>query len=376
MTRRIPAVFMRGGSSKGVMFLARDLPDDPAARDALLLRVLGSPDPYGRQLDGMGGGLSSVSKAALIAPSARPDADIDFTFAQVAVDRPVVDYGATCGNLASAVGPFAIDRGLVPAPNDGEVCVRIFLTNTNQICHATFAVAGGEPVEQGDFAIAGVAGTGGCIRMDFLDPGGSVCPALLPTGNPTDEIDLPGEGRFTVSLVDATNPVVFVDARAVGGSVTASPTEIERDGRLMALLDRLRRAGGVRMGLGRAPEEVGLANPKIAMVGPPSDFETIGGERLAADAAEIAVRIISMEKCHRAVTLTGAMCVAVATRLVGSVPHALARASNADIRVANPSGVLPVSAVVQHTPDGWRAISARVYRTARRLMAGEVFAGP
>jgi 2-methylaconitate cis-trans-isomerase PrpF len=373
MTRRIPALFMRGGSSKGVLLEARDLPADARERDALLLTILGSPDPYGRQLNGMGGGLSSLSKAAIIAPSQRGDADVDFTFAQVAVDRPVVDYGATCGNLASAVGPFAVDRGLVRVA-DGEATVRIFLTNTRKVCHATFAVSGGEPVEHGDYEIAGVAGTGARIQLDFLDPGGSATCGLLPTGRVTDEIDLPDAGRFTVSLVDATNPVVFVAASAVQARATAAPAEIDGDRRLMALLDQLRRAGGVRMGLGNTPQEVGLANPKIAMIGPPETFTTISDEQVPADETDILVRIVSMEKCHRAVTLTGAMCIAAATKLVGSLPHAMARPGVTDVRVGSPSGVLPVSAHVTRTGEAWRVDSCRVWRTARRLMSGEVFA--
>ena len=203
----IPAFFMRGGSSKGVVFHARDLPDEGGARDQLFLDVLGTPDPYGRQLNGMGGGISSLSKVAIIGPPTHPEADVDYTFGQVVVDRPLVDYGANCGNLSSVVGPFAVDTGLVTAP-DGEALVRIHNTNTRKIIHARFEVKGGKAVTQGDFAIAGVAGTAARIRQDFLDPGGTVTPGLLPTGNVVDRITVEEVGDLEISLVDASNPLV------------------------------------------------------------------------------------------------------------------------------------------------------------------------
>jgi 2-methylaconitate cis-trans-isomerase PrpF len=367
------AVFMRGGSSKGVFFHARDLPTAPAARDHLLLSVLGSPDPYGRQLDGMGGGISSLSKAVIIGPPTRADADIDYTFAQVSVDRPVVDWGSNCGNLSSAVGPFAVDEGLVRVA-DGEALVRIHQTNTKKIIHARFPVAAGKAVVTGGFAIPGVAGTGARVRLDFLAPGGAFTAALLPTGNAVDVLELPGEASVRASLVDATNCAVFVDARDLGLTGTESPEEIEAIPGLMELLDRLRRTAGVKMGLAPTPDAVGLANPKIAVVAPPSSFRTLSGETMGPATHEIGVRMISMERAHRAVPLTGSMCLSVACRIAGSIPNLLcgtpARAD--EIRIANPSGVFAAGAEVRNTNTGPVADSAVVYRTARRLMQGQV----
>jgi 2-methylaconitate cis-trans-isomerase PrpF len=368
----IPAIFMRGGSSKGVFFHARDLPRDRAARDAIFLAVLGSPDPYGRQLDGMGGGISSLSKAVIIGPPTHPDADVDYLFAQVAVDKPVVDWSSNCGNLSSAVGPFAVDEGLVRVA-DGDVLVRIHQVNTRRIIHARFPVLDGKAVTTGDFAMAGVAGSGARIRLDFLAPGGGATGHLLPTGNAQDL--LRHEGRaYAASLIDAANACIFLDARDLGLNGTESPDRIEADPARMALLDALRRQAGVMMGLAATPEKVGLALPKIAVVAPPAAYRALDGASLAADTHDIAVRMISMERAHRAVPLTGAMCLGVASRITGSLPHQLAGppARADETRVANPSGILSVSAEVRQGSAGWHAESAVVYRSARRLMQGAV----
>ena len=368
--QRIPAVFVRGGSSKGVVFHARHLPHEASDRDRILLAVLGSPDPFGRQLNGMGGGISSLSKAAIVSPSSRDDADVDYTFAQVAVDRPVVDYGSNCGNLASAIGPFAIDEGLVSVQGP-EAVVRIFNTNTSKIIHARFDVKDGQAVETGEFVIPGVAGGGARIRLDFLNPGGAATKAFLPSGLVMDQLEIPGVGRLHVTLADATNPVVFVDARVLGLTLVESPEQIDANEGLMRTLDAIRRAGGVKMGLGATSESVSLANPKVALVAPATDFRAIDGSTVAAAEYDVAIRIVSMEKTHKAVTLTGAMCLAAACKVTGSIPHSLARPST-DVRIGNPSGVLPVGAVVEQTASGWEARHATVYRTARRLMEGFV----
>lgn len=369
----LPAVFMRGGSSKGVFFHAKDLPAERGAVDRILLSVLGSPDPYGRQLDGMGGGISSLSKAVVIGPPTRADADVDYTFAQVAVDRPVVDWKGNCGNLSAAVGPFAVDEGLVRAA-DGEALVRIHQVNTRKLIHARFPVRGGRAEVAGDFAIAGVAGTGARIRLDFLDPGGSQTGALLPTGNAVDALAVEGMGEVRATLVDAANPAAFVDARDLGLTGAELPEAIEAQPALMALLDRIRRAAGVAMGLAVTPEAVGLASPRIAVVAPPLAARTLDGQVLDPAAHDITVRMISMERPHRAVPMTGAMALAVACRIAGSIPHALAvpgpRAE--EIRVAHPSGIVAVGAEVRRTETGWHADSAVVFRTARRLMQGQV----
>ena len=368
----IPAIFMRGGSSKGVFFHARDLPADRAARDAIFLSVLGSPDPYGRQLDGMGGGISSLSKAVIIGPPTHPDADVDYLFAQVAVDKPVVDWSSNCGNLSSAVGPFAVDEGLVRVA-DGEALVRIHQVNTKRIIHARFPVRGGKAVTAGNFTMAGVSGSGARIRLDFLAPGGGATGRLLPTGNAQDTLH--HEGRaYAVSLIDAANACVFLDARDLGMTGTESPDAIEADPARMALFDALRRKAGVMMGLAASPEAVGLALPKIAVVAPPAAYHALDGAPLTPDTHDIAVRMISMERAHRAVPLTGAMCLGVASRIDGSVPHQLAGppARADETRVANPSGILSVGAEVRELAAGWHAQSAVVYRSARRLMQGAV----
>jgi hypothetical protein len=371
--RFIPAAFIRGGSSKGVFFHARDLPTARAEIDPILLGVLGSPDPYGRQLDGMGGGISSLSKGVIIGPPTRPDADVDYTFAQVSVDKPVVDWKGNCGNLSSAVGPFAVDEGLVAAA-DGEALVRIHQVNTKKLIHARFSVRGGRAAVQGDCAIAGVAGTGARIRLDFLAPGGSQCSALLPTGHAVDVLEVPGLGRLRASLVDAANPAVFIAAADVGLTGAESPEAIEARGDLMALLDVIRRLGGVMMGLGATPEAVGLASPRVALVAGPTAATTLDGQVLDPAGHDVTIRMLSMERAHRAVPMTGAMGLAVACRIEGSIPHALATRGvrPEETRVAHPSGTLSVGAEVRQDNHGWQADSAVVFRTQRRLMQGAV----
>jgi 2-methylaconitate isomerase len=374
--RFLPAVFMRGGSSKGVFFHARDLPAEREAVDRILLAALGSPDPYGRQLDGMGGGISSLSKAVIIGPPTHPEADVDYTFAQVAVDRPVVDWRDNCGNLSSAVGPFAVDEGLVRV-EEGEALVRIHQVNTRKLIHARFPVRGGRAEVRGEFAIAGVAGTGARIRLDFLAPGGAQTGALLPTGRAVDQLEIGGFGPLRATLVDAANPAVFVAASDLGLSGAESPDAIEADAALMALLDRLRRAGGVAMGLGATPDAVGLASPRIAAVAGPLAARTLDGRELDPDGHDVTVRMLSMGRPHRAVPMTGAMALAVACRVEGTVPHAVAARRGGrpeEIRVAHPSGTLTVGAEVRRDDSGagWTAESAVVFRTARRLMQGAV----
>jgi 2-methylaconitate cis-trans-isomerase PrpF len=369
--RRIPAVFIRGGTSKGVFFHARDLPSDPAERDRIILRALGSPDPYHRQLDGMGGGLSSLSKAVIVERSRRPDADVDYTFAQVAVDRAVVDIAGTCGNLSAAVGPFAVDEGLIEVP-DGEVTLRVHMTNTGKLYDAHFAVEDGITVEDGDYVMPGVAGSGRRITLDYLEPGGAMTGRLLPSGAVRDEVGIDGLGRIAVSLVDATNPVVFVDAAALGRRATDSPDALDADATFMARMDAIRRRGAVMMGLAERPEDAALAAPKVGIVGPPAAFRALDGTELGAEDMDLTVRVVSMERVHRAVPGTNGMCVAAATRIAGTIPHAHARAGS-PLRIGNPSGVLPVEAEMVRDADGaWQVRSITVFRTQRRLMEGAV----
>jgi 2-methylaconitate cis-trans-isomerase PrpF len=367
----IPASFWRGGTSKGVFFHARDLPTNRADIDPIVLAVLGTPDPYGRQLNGMGGGISSLSKAVIIGPSTHPDADVDYTFIQVAVDRPMTDWSGNCGNLSSVVGPFAIDEGLVKV-DDGEATVRFHQTNTKKIIHARFRVENGKAAVAGDMEIPGVAGTAAPVRLDFVNPGGATTGKLLPTGNVLDTITIEGHGAFVASMVDASHPTVFVRASDFGLTGIETPDAIEANDQLMALLDMVRRRAGVIMGLGDTPESVELMSPRIAMVAAPQAFTAID-KSLFDDRHDIATRMISMEKPHRAVPLASALCLAVACRIEGTLPNLLARKTGpgTPIRVGNPSGVLAFGADVRHD-GGWIADSAGVYRTARCLMKGAV----
>ena len=368
---RIPAVFMRGGTSKAVVFHGRDLPESDAEHDAIFLHVLGSPDPNQRQLDGMGGGLSSLSKVVVVEPSNRPEVDVAYTFAQVAVDQSVVDYSAMCGNMSASVGPFAVDEGLVEV-EDGEVVVRIYNTNTDKVYHARFAVEGGKAVEEGSFKIPGVSGTGARITLDYQDPGGAATSGFLPSGTVRDRVEVEGLGEVGVSLVDATNPVVFVRSSELGYTASEPPDMLESDQGLLHRLDAIRRKGGVQMGMAESAEAINLANPKVAMIGPAAKFTALDGSDYDPDTHDLSVRIVSMERIHRAITLTGAMCTAAAVGVNGSIPNEFTT-SCTPLRIGNPSGVLPVEAEVRKEGAGrFTAVLATCYRTQRRLMEGRV----
>lgn len=371
--RRIQAAFVRGGTSKGIFFRAGDLPNEQNERDALLLRALGSPDPYERQLDGMGGGLSSVSKAVIIGRSDRPDADIDYTFAQVSVNEPLVDYAGTCGNLSSATGPFAVDEGIVAAKN-GETIVRVFNTNTSKIFHARFNVADGEAVVDGAQCIPGVAQTGARVALEFLSPGGSMTSGLLPTGHAIDEIETVAGERFKVSLVDATNPIVMVAARDVGIEATELPARLEADLRLMSRLEAIRQAAGVAMELAESPSDVPQAVPKIVVVAPPKDAVDLQGETVRGVEVDITARAISMGRVHRALPLTLSMCLATACRIPKTIPAMLSAepTDGSDVRIGSPSGIISAGADVVQVGTGWDVERCRVIRTQRRLMEGAV----
>ena len=373
MAERLRAAFYRGGTSKAVVFNDADLPDDLALRNRIFLSVLGSPDPYGRQLDGMGGGLSSLSKVVIVKPSDRDDADVDYTFVQIAVKEAVADYGSACGNMSSCVGPFAVEEGMV-VPEEGatDAIVRIYSTNTDSIYVARFPVKNGKPVEVGDFAIPGVAGTGAKVTLDFLAPGGASTGTLLPTGNPLDRLDIPGFGPLDVSLVDAANAVVFCRAADLGRAAIEAPDQLDSDGELMNLMEAIRQAGAVAMGMAARVEDVPASSPKVAMVSGPRAFAALDGSSYRADTHDLNVRLISMGNFHRAITLTGGMCMAVGAQIPGSIPNEMARPSGSDLRIGNPSGVLPTTAKVRIDPSGPEAISAGTFRTQRRLMEGSV----
>ena len=359
--QRVRAVFMRGGTSRAVFFHDRDLPPAGAARDRILSAALGSPDPYGRQLDGLGGGISSLSKACIIGPPTLAGADVDYTFAQVDVKSPLVDYAGNCGNCSGAVGPFAIDEKLVAAV-EGETVVHIHNTNTKKLIVAHVPVEDGEAAVTGDFELPGVAGKGARIALDFVDPGGAVTGKLLPTGAPRDVID-----GIEVSCVDATNPVVFVRARDVGATGTETPMTVDADRALSARLERIRVAAAERMGIAPGPGQ-----PKVAMVAPAQGFTALDGTRYEADHADLVARAISMGNCHRAFMLTGAMCLAVAARIEGTLVHEASGAPKGDVRLGHPSGVVPIDAAVVARDGAPWAERVTVYRTARRLMEGYV----
>ena len=373
--RPIPAVFMRGGTSKAIMFHARDLPADRAAWPALFLAAMGSPDPYGRQLDGMGGGVSSLSKVCVLAPSAREDADIDYSFFQIQVKEARVDDRGNCGNMSSAVGPFAVDEGLVPAAGDTAV-VRIYNTNTQKLIHAHFPLDDGRAATAGTLAIPGVAGTGAPIRLDFLSPGGATTGRLLPTGQVRDLLEVPGLGAIEVSMVDAANACVFVRAADLGLTGRELPDAIEADAPLLARLEAIRRAASVAMGIAPTLEAAGGIRvvPFIALVSPPAASPMLTGETLAAEAIDLTARVMSNGQPHRALPLTISLCTAVAARIDGTVVAGMAGPVAGDLRIGMPSGVLTVAAdVVREASGEWVARSGAFYRTARRLFDGRVW---
>ncbi len=339
--------------------------------------MIGSPDANGRQLDGMGGGVSSLSKVCVIGPPTRSDADVDYTFAQVSVSSATVDYSGNCGNMSSAVGPFAVDEGLVQAAGEQAV-VRIHNTNTKKLIVARFAMDEGRAAVDGDFALPGVSGTGAAVRLEFLEPGGAGTGKLLPTGNVIDRLDITGLGSVEVSMIDAANPCVFVAAEFLGMTGIEMPDQLDANGDLLARLEAIRIAASLRMGIARTPDEAMRkpSIPKVATVTGPRESLTLAGDRIAKDDADLTVRMISIGQPHRAVPLTGAMCLAVAARLPGSIAHRVAReaaAPDEPVRIAQPSGLTVVGASVHHAAHGWVADHTTVYRTARRLMEGVVF---
>jgi 2-methylaconitate isomerase len=371
-----PAVFMRGGTSRAIMFHARDLPDR-SEWDSIFLSAMGSPDPNGRQLDGMGGGISSLSKVCILAPSDRPDADIDYTFAQVQIREPHVDYRSNCGNMSSAVGPFAVDEGIV-RPNGDIAVVRIFNSNTRKIIRSTFPLHDGRAATDGDLAIPGVAGTGAPVRLDFLAPGGATTGRLLPTGKPLDRLDVPDVGPIDVSMVDAANACVFVRAADLRLSGRELPEELERDVALLERLQAIRRAASIAMGIASDDAEACsvAAVPIIGFVAPPQDARTLSGEPIAAAEMDLTARFLSNSQPHRALPLTASLCTAVAANIAGTlVAEALAPGAGAQVRIGMPSGILTVGAEVEQKGDGqWIAHSGAFYRTARRLFDGRIYA--
>ncbi len=325
----------------------------------------------------MGGGVSSLSKVCVIGPPTVAGADVDYTFVQVQVKEARCDWSGNCGNMSSAIGPFAVDEGLVDVTRTGSAQVRIHNTNTRKIIRSTFAVRDGRSVEEGGLEIPGVHGTGSPVRLDFLEPGGASTGRLLPTGRALDDLDVPGAGRVSASMVDAANACVFVDAATLGLRGTELPDELDARTDVLAKLQAIRLCASVAMGI--APDEAAARAkpmiPFIAIVAAAQDSPVIGGGSVAATDCDLVVRMVSNGQPHRALPLTGSLCTAVAAQVEGSIPHRLARPGRTGpLRLAMPSGVIAVDAVVARRDGGWHAEHGSFYRTTRRLFEGFVHA--
>ena len=374
---RIPAAFIRGGTSNAIVFHAGDLPADRAQWDEIFLAAIGSPDPYGRQLDGMGGGVSSLSKVCVVGPSTRTDADIDYTFAQVQVKDAKVDYSGNCGNMSSAMGPFAVDEGLVKVSGK-EALVRIHNTNTRKIIHARFACDDGMAAVDGELAIPGVSGTGAPVRLEFRDPGGATTGKLLPTGNVVDTLDVPGIGKIRASLIDAANATCFLNAADLGLTGIEMPEVLDASTGLLEKLSNIRIAASIAMGIGKdaAAAAQNRTVPFVGFVSGPQDSPSLSGETIKSDRVDLTGRVISNGQPHRALPLTVTLCMAVAARIEGSIVNQVARLNSnpdAEIRIAMPSGVLVVAASVKKVNGAWHAEQGGFYRTQRRLFDGYVY---
>jgi 2-methylaconitate cis-trans-isomerase PrpF len=377
MQVRIPAVYMRGGTSKAVFFHENHLPRDSETRDRVILAAYGSPDPNRRQIDGMGGAVSTTSKLAIISPSKDPSYDVNYCFGQVSIDKPKIGYQGNCGNISSAVGPFAIDEGLVSA-EEPITTVRIYQVNTKKLIIAKVPVKNGLHDEEGNFAVDGVPGTGGKITLHFFDPGGSVTGKLLPTGNSRDAMDVPGIGKINVSIVDAANPVIFLRARDLGLKGTEI-YEIDASAEIRETLETIRSRVAVMLGLASSPEEASEISqdvPKIAFVSEPQDYHTVTGIGIQRDAIDLVSRIMSMGSLHKSYAATGAICTAGAAKIEGTVVREMLCKKVPDdkeVRVGHPGGVISVGAIVDKQGNSYTYREAVVGRTARRLMDGYVY---
>lgn len=382
---KIPATYMRGGTSKGVFFTLDDLPG-PArtpgvARDALLLRVIGSPDPYGKQIDGMGGATSSTSKAVIVSPSQRPDHDVDYQFGQVSIDAAFVDWSGNCGNLSAAVGPFAIAQGLVdPArvPHNGIATVRIWQVNIAKTIIAHVPITEGQVQETGDFELDGVTFPAAQVQLEFLDPaaddedGGG---AMFPTGNLVDELDVPGVGTFRATLINAGIPTIFIDAPALGYTGTELQGAINGDVEALARFETIRAHGALRMGLITHLDEALTRQhtPKVAFVAPPAGYTASSGKVIAADDIDVLVRALSMGKLHHAMMGTAAVAIGTAAAIPGTLVNlAAGGGERTSVRFGHPSGTLRVGAEARQVAGQWQVTKAIMSRSARVLMEGWV----
>ncbi|WP_416241840.1 2-methylaconitate cis-trans isomerase PrpF family protein [Acidaminococcus massiliensis] len=360
---------IRGGTSKGIFLKKNDLPKDPVERDKVILKIFGSPDV--REIDGLGGADVLTSKLAIIGPSTRSDADVDYTFGQVSFDKPFIDYKGNCGNISAAVGPYAIDEGMVEA-KEPYTDVRIHLTNSDKILVATVPVKDGKAVVDGNCHIDGVPGTGARIDIDWSDTAGSACGKLLPTGHPKDLITI-GEKQYEVSLIDMGNPLVFISAEQLGMKGIESVSEIEENKKLMQTIEKIRSEAALIFGMvddaKKATTESPYA-PFFAIVSKPTDYTALNGNLVRAQDIDIVSRLLFMLHMHKAYPITGTVCTGAAVKIKGSVAYEAANGcSNKTIRIGHPSGVVTVD--VETDKDQIKKV--KVYRTARRIMDGYVY---
>lgn len=371
----IPCMIMRGGTSKGVFFLENDLPENQQERDQILLNVMGSPDV--KQIDGLGGAASVTSKVAIVGVSERADADVDYTFAQVSVDKPLVSYKGNCGNISSAVGPFAIERGLVKVKEPVTV-VKIHNVNTGKIIEAEVQIEDGCVKYEGEYAIAGVKGTASPIKLKFLNPAGTISDRLLPTGVAAEVLEVPEVGSIRASIVDAANPLVFVNAKDVGLKGTELPEELEASQEMLDKLEKIRGIAAVRIGLitdyrQSAWECPGL--PKMALVAEAKPYKTINGQNIDAEQVDLLIRMMSMQKPHPSMAMTGAMCTAAAAVVKDSVVYQVLREETDTqcIRIGHPGGILEAGVDYKVDSGEVNIRDTFGFRTANLLLDGNVY---
>lgn len=382
---RIPATYMRGGTSKGVFFRLQDLPEAArrpgVARDALLLRVIGSPDPYGKQIDGMGGASSSTSKTVIVSPSSRPGHDVDYLFGQVGIDKAFVDWSGNCGNLSAAVGPFAIAGGLIdPAriPANGVCSVRIWQANIGKTIIAHVPITAGQVQETGDFELDGVTFPAAEIALEFLDPadeGDGDGGAMFPTGQLVDTLEVPGVGVFPATLINAGIPTIFVKAADIGYSGAESQDAINADPAALARLEAIRAHGALKMGLIETLGEIASRQhtPKIAFVAPPADYTASSGKPVRAADIDLLARAMSMGKLHHAMMGTAAVAIGTAAAIPGTLVNLAAGGGKRRmVRFGHPSGTLRVGAEARQENGAWTVTKAVMSRSARVLMEGWV----
>ena len=386
---RIPATYMRGGTSKGVFFRLQDLPDAAQrpgeARDALLLRVIGSPDPYGKQIDGMGGATSSTSKVVILDRSHKAEHDVDYLFGQVSIDSAFIDWSGNCGNLSSAVGAFAISAGLVDAdrvPRDGRATVRIWQANIGKTIIAHVPITNGEVQETGDFELDGVAFPAAEVQLEFLDPAAEedgAGGAMFPTGNLVDDLDVPGIGILRATMINAGIPTIFVNAEAIGYTGAELQDDINGDPKALAMFEALRAHGAMRMGLIRSVEEAAgrQHTPKIAFVARPIDHTVSSGKPVAAADVDLLVRALSMGKLHHAMMGTAAVAIGTAAAIPGTLVNIAAGGGmRQTVRFGHPSGTLRVGAEATQVNGEWRVRKVVMSRSARVLMEGWIKTPP